>query len=254
MSRHFVVTIIFLVLLIGSLTVDGMVEVPMAWYIVLVALYLIISAVGSIVLSLQYFVPVRSHGSKGISITFDDGPIPGKTDKILELLSAHDIKAAFFCIGEKVVASPLLAQRIHDEGHLLGNHSFFHHATFDLQSASMITRELRQTDAAIASVVGKRPKMFRPPYGVTNPMVGLAVSRGNYTVIGWSVRSFDTVIKDPEKLFSRVTKNLKDGDVILFHDQSDSMLSILPRLIDHVKKAGLKIVRVDELLKERAYV
>jgi peptidoglycan-N-acetylglucosamine deacetylase len=72
-------------------------------------------------------------------------------------------------------------------------------------------------------------------------------------VIGWSCRSFDTVIKDPEKLFNRIEKSIKGGDVILFHDQSESMFKMLPAFLEHLNKVGLKVVRVDELLKEKAY-
>nr|HPM31138.1 hypothetical protein [Chryseolinea sp.] len=72
--------------------------------------------------------------------------------------------------------------------------------------------------------------------------------------IGWSVRSFDTVIKDSNTLMKRVTKSLKGGDMILLHDYCDVTIAILPALLDHINKLGLKIVRADELLNERAYV
>jgi peptidoglycan/xylan/chitin deacetylase (PgdA/CDA1 family) len=85
-------------------------------------------------------------------------------------------------------------------------------------------------------------------------MVAKAIGRRNYKVIGWSVRSFDTVIKDQEKLFKRVTRTLKDGDIILFHDHCETTIAILPRLLNHLSKNGLKVVRIDELINERAYV
>ena len=84
-------------------------------------------------------------------------------------------------------------------------------------------------------------------------MLATAVKRGGFTVVGWSVRSFDTVIKDRAKLLRRVTKSLKAGDVVLFHDFSESTLDILPDFIKHVSEVGLKIVRVDKLLNEKAY-
>ena len=84
-------------------------------------------------------------------------------------------------------------------------------------------------------------------------MVAKAVKKGGYKTIGWTIRSFDTFIKDSAVLMKRVTKSLKAGDVILFHDNGNTTLEILPALLDHVSKLGLKIVRLDELLNEKAY-
>ena len=125
---------------------------------------------------------------------------------------------------------------------------------FDLQSADKISKELRDTDKAIEKVIHKKPNFFRPPYGVTNPMVATAVKKGGYKTIGWTVRSFDTMTKNGNVLLDRITKSLKGGDVILFHDYSAATVEILPAFLEEVTKLGLKIVRVDELLKEKAYV
>ena len=256
MSRYFVVNIGFLILLLVSLSIEGAFDVPLLWYVALAVSYITINVFGSVVLSMQYFVPVKFKGNreqKAIAITFDDGPMEGNTEKILDILSQYKVPAAFFCIGNRVTKQPRLVERIDAEGHLLGNHSYLHAATFDLQSAAMITKELEDTDTAIAQATGKKPRFFRPPYGVTNPMVAKAIRKRNYTVIGWSIRSFDTVIKDRNKLLDRVTKPLRGGDIVLFHDYSSSMLDILPAFLDHVKKLGLKVVRVDELVNEKAY-
>lgn len=226
------------------------------WFYLATALgYICFQVYGSFVLSAQFFLPVKYKGKdNAIALTFDDGPIPGKTEKVLEILKSHKATATFFCIGHRVKEHPQIIQRIHNEGHLLGNHSYWHAKTFDLQSAAKIIAELRDTDLVINESIGMVPKFFRPPYGVTNPMVAEAVRQGNYTTIGWSVRSFDTVIKDSAKLMRQVTSTLKGGDIVLFHDYSESMLEILPAFLDHVSGLGLKIVRLDELLNEKAYV
>jgi len=205
---------------------------------------------------MQFFLPVRWKGdehSNSIAITFDDGPVPGRTEKILDILKSGQVRAAFFCIGSRVADYPALAKRIHDAGHLLGNHSYWHGKTFDLQTSKKIARELTDTDEIIHRTIGVRPNFFRPPYGVTNPMVARAVRKGGYKTIGWTKRSLDTFITSPAALMNRVTKSLKAGDVILFHDNSNTTLEILPDLFDHVEKLGLKIVRLDELLNEKAY-
>ncbi|HEY9006244.1 MAG TPA: polysaccharide deacetylase family protein [Ohtaekwangia sp.] len=257
MSRFWISNIAFLVLFFALYLIDAQHGISVAWYILLIVLLVVIHTFGSIYLSMQFFIPTRCKGisDHAIAITFDDGPIAGMTDKILTILKEHNVKASFFCIGHRVAREPMLAKRLHEEGHLLGNHTYWHKATFDIQSAKTIAKELADTDKAIVKAVGVEPRFFRPPYGVTNPMVASGIKRGGkYTVVGWSVRSFDTVIKDRAKLFERVTKSLKSGDIVLFHDYSESTLDILSDFLHHVSKLGLKVVRVDELLNEKAYV
>lgn len=255
MPRYRIVDLLTILTLLGLVLWNIQHPVSIGWYVALAVLYVSIGALGATVLSLQYFVPAQVRGKRtdAIALTFDDGPIAGKTEKILALLHARGIPAAFFCIGHRVAANPTLAATIHAEGHLLGNHSYWHGKTFDMQAARTIASELHQTDDILATVIGHRPRFFRPPYGVTNPMVARAVRLGGYTVVGWSVRSFDTVIEDRAKLLQRITRSLKGGDIVLFHDYSDSMLDVLPAFLDHVTKLGLKVVRVDELLQEKGY-
>jgi peptidoglycan-N-acetylglucosamine deacetylase len=256
MSRYAIVSIAFLVLFISSLLVDGLIQIPFNWYVVLIVLYLAINTYGSIVLSMQYFVAVKYKGhpaENAIAITFDDGPVPGNTSRVLDILKAQHVSGAFFCIGNRAHNNPSLLQRIHAEGHVIGNHSYWHGKTFDLLSTNRVLQELSDTNQVIKKLIGLEPKFFRPPYGVTNPMIARAVARKNLTVVGWSIRSFDTIITDRHKLLDRVTRQLKAGDIILFHDYSETMLEILPEFLDHVKQLGLKIVRVDELLNEKAY-
>ena len=250
------VNIIFFVIILLLMAFDWSNALSPWWYALVAIIYLNIQAYGAAVLSAEFFMPVKFEGdrtSNKIAITFDDGPIPVMTDKILEVLSAHKVPAAFFCIGNRVNDYPALTKKIYDAGHLIGNHSYWHGALFDLQTPAKIAIELIETDSAIENVIHKKPNFFRPPFGVTNPMVASAVKKRGYKTIGWSIRSFDTVTKNGTVLFERVTRSLKGGDVILFHDYSAATLEILPKFLDHVAKLGLKVVRVDELLKEKAY-
>ena len=256
MLKYKTINILFLAILALLLMYERMIAIPFLAVGFLLFAYLVIQAYGSAFLSSQFFLPVRSRGdehSNSVAITFDDGPIPGRTEKILDILKAHEVSAAFFCIGSRVADHPGLAKRIHEAGHVLGNHSYWHGMLFDLQTAKNIGRELGDTDKIIQRTIGVKPNFFRPPYGVTNPMVAKAVKKGGYKTIGWTIRSFDTFIKDSAVLMKRVTKSLKAGDVILFHDNGNATLEILPALLDHVSNLGLKIVRLDELLNEKAY-
>jgi len=225
-------------------------------YAGIILVFLSLQAYGSIVLSAQFFLPVQFRGpaaSRSIALTFDDGPLPGYTERVLDILKAHNVQAAFFCIGHRVTSHPDLVARIHADGHVLGNHSYWHGKLFDLQTPAAIRAELEHTNAALHDIIRKRPRFFRPPYGVTNPMVAAAVRKLNYTTIGWSLRSFDSVSRDSGELMGKVSDQLQAGDIVLFHDYSEAMITMLPKFLKHVVNAGLKIVRVDELLQEQAY-
>jgi peptidoglycan/xylan/chitin deacetylase (PgdA/CDA1 family) len=250
------VNVIFGLLAVSLIIFDFLYGMPPAVYLIVLLLYVAIQAYGSSVLAAEFFIPVRSNGPPGsreIALTFDDGPVPGVTDSILQILKDYKTPAAFFCIGNRINENPALVKRMHDAGHLVCNHSYWHRVTFDFQSSSQISAELSQTDGTIRNTIGHRPVFFRPPYGVTNPMVAAAVRRGNYITIGWTIRSLDTGIRNPERLMKRITRRLKGGDIILLHDHGVCTREILPALIEHVTAIGLKIVRIDELLKEKAY-
>ena len=255
MSRYYITTSVFLLLILASLALDGTFDISRWWYIGLSVVFVAVVAIGVSVLSLSFFVSVKSTGNftDRVALTFDDGPVPGKTDQVLRILKEFNVPAAFFCIGNRVDKYPGIVRQIDQEGHIIGNHSYWHGKFFDLKSAPMVTRELYDTDVAIYKVIGKKPKFFRPPYGVTNPMIARAVKRLNHTVIGWSLRSFDTITSNPDKLLRRVTNKLKGGDVVLLHDFSPATVTALPEIISHIKKRGLKIVRLDELIKEKPY-
>ena len=230
--------------------------VPWWWYLAPVVVYVAVCAAFSFVMQAQFFLPAICRGintGKRIAITFDDGPMAGPTDRLLDILEKYKIKSAFFCIGAHIARNKNLLRRIAGSGHVIGNHSYSHKPTFGFMSRGEVARELDATDRQIEEITGRRPRFFRPPFGVTNPMIAQAVEAGGYKTIGWSVRSFDTIIKDADKLLKRVTKPLAAGDIVLFHDYSDSMLDILPRFIEFARRTGFEIVPLDELLKEDAY-
>jgi peptidoglycan-N-acetylglucosamine deacetylase len=257
MLRFRTINIIFVFSLVILVSYALIRPLPALVFMGLILAYLIILTYGSCVLSAQFYLEVKFKGPEGsnaIAITFDDGPHPGETEKLLDILSLHQVSAAFFCVGHRVTEHPGLVRRMHAAGHLLGNHSYWHGHFFDLQRTKQIERELRDTSAAIQKTIRMWPIFFRPPYGVINPMVAKAIVQGRYKAVGWSIRSFDLQLKNNDTLLRRVTKSLKGGDVILFHDRSQATLAILPAFFEHTSRLGLKIVRLDELLNETAYV
>src|SRR5687767_1988832 len=125
MLKSRAVNIIFLLLILTVIFGDVFGDVPVWVYVVILLSFGVIHALGSAILSMEFFVPVKFRGDRSersVAITFDDGPIPGKTERILDILKSRQLTAAFFCIGNRVNAHPELAERIHSEGHLIGNH------------------------------------------------------------------------------------------------------------------------------------
>ena len=114
--------------------------------------------------------------------------------------------------------------------------------------------DLQEMDSITKEATGLTPRLFRPPYGVTNPNLKKAILRGNYIPVGWSIRSMDTVIKDEKKLLYKITKAVKPGAIILFHDTSRTTIAILPAFISYVKAQGYEIIRLDKMLNLEAYV
>ncbi|WP_343701854.1 polysaccharide deacetylase family protein [Chitinophaga sp.] len=211
---------------------------------------------GAIRVDSNYYMKVLCKApatEKAVALSFDDGPVDSFTPQILDILKEHQVPAAFFCIGRRVEEAPGLVRRAQEEGHLIGNHSYSHHTLFDLYPVSKMKDDLQKANRAITSAAGVQPMLFRPPYGVTNPMLARAVKAAGYTPVGWSIRSLDTVIKEEDKLFEKVTRKIAAGDIFLFHDTAAATVKILPALIKQLKREGFAIKRIDELLNIPAY-
>jgi peptidoglycan-N-acetylglucosamine deacetylase len=250
------VNIIWTVALLILIIVDWQLTISPFFYLIIILSYVLLSSWGTLFIASNFFINTKSKASiasSSVAITFDDGPVADNTERVLTILKEHNAKATFFCIGKNVQALPLLAKQIHIEGHIIANHSFYHGALFDLQSTKKMSDELVKTNQSIANATGFTPRFFRPPYGITNPLLANAVKGMDFVAVGWSVRSFDTIAKSKEKLFNRITKNLKAGDIILLHDRCDITIEILPQLLTHIKTLGLQVESLDKLIQEKAY-
>jgi peptidoglycan/xylan/chitin deacetylase (PgdA/CDA1 family) len=187
-----------------------------------------------------------------IALTFDDGPAE-QTARILDILKAQDVQAAFFSIGKRVNDNIEIVKRWHAEDHVVGNHSFNHGFNFDWLPTSKMLAEINATNDVVEKTIGKTPKLFRPPYGVTNPNLARALSKSGMHSIGWNVRSFDTKAKKPEVLLDSILKKLKGGDIILLHDSMSITADILTDLIVKARQKGYTFARVDKLLDIAPY-
>jgi peptidoglycan/xylan/chitin deacetylase (PgdA/CDA1 family) len=256
MLNLFRTRLLFIVLLLVVILIDWKYDVPFFVYPLLLLLYISIVAYGSYFIQSDFFLRSLWKGSnerKAIAITFDDGPIANFTPQVLDILKTHQVPAAFFVIGKNIAGNEEVLKRIDNEGHLIGNHSFSHTYWFSLNRSKTIQKDLKQCDEEILRVIGRKPRFFRPPYGVINPMVRDAIKKGNYDSIGWSIRTYDTNAKSREALLAKSLKGLSNGDIILFHDWGQHTIGILSDFIAEVRAQGFEIVRVDELLRAKAY-
>lgn len=248
--------LIFVFLLVAVLFLHLENKTIISIYLLLFVAYFSILFYGSYFIQSDFFLRSLWKGSKerkAIAITFDDGPMAEFTPRLLDLLKSESVPAAFFLIGKNIEGNETLVKRMADEGHVIGNHSYSHTFWFSLNGSKTITEDLKKCDDEIFRVTGKKPKFFRPPYGVINPMVKNAIQNGNYSCIGWSIRTYDTNAKSAEQLLQKALKNLSNGDIILFHDWGQFTIGILSDFIKEVRSRGFEIVGVDELLKTKAY-
>lgn len=171
---------------------------------------------------------------KNVYLTFDDGPVPEVTEWVLDLLSQHKIKATFFCIGDNVKKHSSIYNRILDEGHVVGNHTFNH-----LNGWRTGKKEYLKNIAECQKVVSTN--LFRPPYGRIKKSHLKEISK-NYKVVMWDVLSGDFDQKSsPDKCFENVVKNAVSGSIIVFHDSYKAEKNIkyaLPRAIEYLIKNG----------------
>ena len=254
MTKHTITNLLFALALLSLLFLGTQYPFSPWWYLLLFFLYSLVIALGSYFIQLQFFTYSYCHGNTEkpcIAITFDDGP-NSRTSEMLDILRKSKTPATFFCIGKNVTGQEDLIRKISDEGHLIGTHSFNHHWRFPLQKKEKIAEEITQTQKMISDIIHKKPMLFRPPFGVTDPPLAASIRNSEVRSIGWSVRSYDTVISSPERLLKRL-KKVKNGDIILFHDAGLQTNVILPLFIEYVRKQGFEIVPLDQLLGINAY-
>ena len=177
-----------------------------------------------------------------ISLTFDDGPDPGLTPQVLELLDRHDAKASFFCIGEKAAAFPELVREIARRGHSVENHSYQHRYAFAFFGLSRLRREVDSAQETITAITGRPPAFFRAPAGFRSALLDPLLAARALCYASWTRRGFDSVSRDPQQILGRLTRGLSAGDVLLLHDNAPVVLLVLPGLLKQVAEQGLRSV------------
>ena len=181
-----------------------------------------------------------------VALTFDDGPHGWETPELLDLLDELEVKATFFLVGKEVLKYPHLVEQIIQRGHCIGNHSF-RHWNLPRLDRETIYLEWSYCNQCIARITGKNPRFCRPPGGNYSRDVLLAAEQaGLYTVL-WDINSYDSGEGSPEQIVSTVTKRMKPGSIILFHDGFQSTLKALPQIVKAGEERNLSFVTLDQL-------
>ncbi|WP_051569301.1 polysaccharide deacetylase family protein [Alkaliphilus transvaalensis] len=195
-----------------------------------------------------------SEREKLIALTFDDGPHPRFTPEILDILYEYNAKATFFVLGKHVKLYPEVLQRLIDEGHEVGNHTFTH---IDVTKSSYgkISKELDDTDNIIYSVIGVKPNIFRPPFGFLNNNTLHIVKERGHRIVLWTANQDPRDWNSPtaDSIANHIIRNVGNGNIILLHDyvpeKNSQTVEALKIIIPELIKEGYRFVTISELLE-----
>jgi chitin deacetylase len=191
---------------------------------------------------------VRYFPQRLLALSFDDGPDPTITPRVLKALATYHAHAMFFVLGAKAKRHPELLRRIAAAGHAIGNHSFSHPSS---TSADGAKREIQDTEAAIRAAVGRRPTCFRPPYGILKGNLAHVAESLGYCVVTWTISTADTRPISSSLIASNVIHTPNPGDIVLMHDGPGhgATAAALPVILRDLSAAGYRFVTIPELLR-----
>ena len=239
---------------------------PLSWLGAVLAL-----VIGSVVLvgivvdtNSNFWAPTlwrAPRPTNAVALTFDDGPDPEFTPRVLQILAEKKVPAAFFVVGRRADAHPeLLAEAVRG-GHLVAGHTYNHDLSFHFRLWGGVRKEIDACNRAIVRAIGREPLLFRSPQGFKNPALGDVLRELGLTAVGWQVRGLDAIERNPDTIFQRIVRGAKPGGVIAMHDGAGLLgtssrqptLDALPKVIDALRASGLEFARLDTLLDVEPY-
>ncbi|MGG5888729.1 polysaccharide deacetylase family protein [Falsiroseomonas sp. HC035] len=185
-----------------------------------------------------------------VALTFDDGPDPEVTPRVLDLLDAASARASFFVIGARAARHPALLRQILARGHTVENHSQTHPGYFAALGLWALRREVAEAQDTIASITGTAPRWFRAPMGLRSPLLDPVLAGQGLHLAAWTRRGYDTRIRDPQRVLRRLANGMAGRDILLLHDGNTARdpwgrpvaLSALPPLLARIRAGGFSAV------------
>lgn len=205
---------------------------------------------------LGFFLPIVGRGKpgeKGVALTFDDGPDPEVTPLLLDLLDLHSVSATFFVTGERAARHPSIIRDILSRGHAIGNHSYHHFPFLMLKGIRTLRREIESTQSLLAGF-GVVPLAFRPPVGITNPLLRRVLLEQGMYCVNYSCRAIDIGNRRIGHLSEKVLKTVSPGDIVALHDVAprhagtERLMAEFDALLRGLKEKGPEVVPLDRLI------
>ena len=184
-----------------------------------------------------------------IALTFDDGPHPENTPALLDILGGMGVEATFFVVGQYVERYPSLVSRIHEEGHLIGNHSFSH-VKLPLFTGDRMITEIVHTGDVIEEYTGVRPRYFRPPHGLRDMRLWRLVKLLNMCAVMWTVMPWDWRNSSEDAIIKKILGSLENGGIITLHDgggRRTETLKAVKKLVPAIRQRGFAFVTIDRM-------
>lgn len=193
-----------------------------------------------------------------IALTFDDGPDPEVTPRVLDLLDAHGAQATFFCVGARAAAHPDLVRAAAARGHAIENHSARHSTAFGWYGLARLRAEILHAQDTLAALAGSAPRYFRCPFGMRSPLLDPVLAQTGLRLVSWTRRGYDTADRDATRVLGRLLRGLAAGDILVLHDGVatgrarpwSSALEALPALLDRIAAAGLRPVTLRDACRD----
>jgi peptidoglycan/xylan/chitin deacetylase (PgdA/CDA1 family) len=235
---------------------------PPFWFALAVTFgYLSLCGFGVVFPRCEMFADVIACGPTGdnrVALTFDDGPDPETTPKVLEALRRHGYRATFFVIARKAEQQPELIKAILNEGHELGLHGYEHDRLTAWRVPSRIADDIRRAQEALRVITQQQVFWYRPPIGHVSPRTAAAVRRTDVELVAWSVRCLDGLRgSNPARVLACLRRKLHDGAIVMLHDASErgdfvpATVTLLDELLGSVAERGFTSVTLSELLVQK---
>ena len=185
----------------------------------------------------------KSDSDKQYILTFDDGPHPEWTPKLLNLLNLYNVKGLFFVVGECVDEYPDIVKRIHNEGHIVCNHSYWHKDVIQIPWTEYRDNYLRNEDLLrdLLNIESAKPLVYRPPRGWIGPRAMFYFFLHHVSVLMWTTDSRDSIFWPADEIVARMTNLSRKKEVLLFHDDSSLVLDVLEQTIPLWREQGVQL-------------